>query len=110
MIPGLAADIPYLCKIFARSVVMPLMSSNYLSMKEIKWTPEKAKGEVDEEEYLETEAIYRILAFFIHDQKRDAAWVSENCKEAFSETWLEAILDHKYLVGEIRRDLGVEEE
>jgi hypothetical protein len=41
MIPGLAADIPYLCKLFSRCVVMPLMNAQVLSMKEIRWTPEK---------------------------------------------------------------------
>lgn len=76
-------------------------------MKEIKWTPEKKAGEEDDDEYLETEAIYRILAFFIHDLKKDSNWVSDNCKEAFSAEWLDAILEHRYLISEIGRDLDI---
>lgn len=78
-------------------------------MKDIKWVAEK-KADEDDDEYLETEGIYRVLAFFIHDQNKDSKWVEENCKSVSSPEWLDAVLDQKYLIGEIQRDLGISPE
>ena len=52
-------------------------------MKEIKWIAETKADEEEDEDYLEVEGIYRVLAFFIHDQKKDSKWVEENCKGAY---------------------------
>lgn len=35
MIPGIAADIPHLCKVFARCVLIPLCQKDYLKVKDI---------------------------------------------------------------------------
>jgi hypothetical protein len=43
MVSGLAADVPHLCKLLARSVMMPLAAKNYLNIQEIKWVVDKAK-------------------------------------------------------------------
>lgn len=40
-ITGIAADIPHLCKVFARCVMMPLMEHKYLVLSDIKWVPDK---------------------------------------------------------------------
>lgn len=113
LICQLAVDIPFICKVFANCVIVPLIELDMIDFSKIKWHVDSAEGEGEDDldDFREVEAHYKVMAHLIHKYPyMNKDWLSKSCPVLLSEEEsLKHILEHAQLIKDIEEDLGVEE-
>jgi len=91
-------------KLFTKGVLIPLVDAGMIEIKSIKWM---APVE-EEDDYVESEGHFKVMAHFIHAKKLDATWFASNCKVFLEKTYVEAVSDVNYLIEELSGEIGID--
>jgi hypothetical protein len=106
---GLVADVPALPKLFTNGVLMPCINAQAFKFSQIKWQAPPQEGE---EDYLEVEGHYIVMANVIVDQCKGMSiedkkkWFKTNVPLMTEDTYLEAVPEANYLIDLVTESLG----